>query len=81
MYQYKTVSVAQQLVCKRGLDLGETLAEYIQEQIEDMAEEGWEYYRADTFQVAETPGCLYSIFGGSVKAANFNVLIFRKDVE
>lgn len=76
-YKYTTVSVPCNLVCKNGLDLGETLAKYIKRIINEMAQKGWEYYRTDSYSMIEHPGCLGAIFGSKEKMGIYNVLIFR----
>lgn len=79
MYEYKTVPVTQYLTCKKGLNLSQTLASYIQDIINEMSQEGWEYYRSDNFTICESPGCLDSLFGGKVRYGNFNILVFRRE--
>ncbi len=80
-YEYTTVSVPCNLVCKHGLDMGETLAKYIENVINEMMEEGWEYYRTDNYSVIEAPSCLGSLFGHKEKLGIYNVLVFRNELD
>lgn len=79
-YEYKTLAVPQYLGCKSGLNMGETLADYVQTKINDKTAQGWEFYRADNYTVEELPGCLGSLFGKQGKIGVYNVLVFRKNV-
>lgn len=80
-YEYTTVSVPCNLVCQHGLNLGETLAKYIENVINEMAQDGWEYYRTDSYSMIEAPSCLGALFGHKEKMGIYNVLVFRSELD
>lgn len=79
-YEYKMVSVPKSIAVNSGNDLGATLADYVQNEVNKMANEGWEFYRADSYLVSELPGCLASLFGQSPNCETYNLLTFRKGI-
>ena len=79
-YEYKMVSVPKNIAVSSGKSLGITLAEHVQKEVNKMANEGWEFYRTDSYFVAELPGCLASLFGSSPNCETFNLLTFRKEI-
>ncbi len=56
----------------------EIAAGYIEQIINDMAQHGWEYYRADECTIVERPGCFGMIFGRKEEAYTYNMLVFRR---
>lgn len=78
-YEYKMISVPKNIAIKNGRELGATLAEYVQNEVNKMADEGWEFYRADSYLVAELPGCLGALFGQNPNCETYNLLTFRKE--
>ena len=77
MFEYKILPVSRHMsTCNK--DLGGALATTISEAINKMSENGWEYYRADTFNIAEAQGCLAALFGEKQKIETYNLLIFRR---
>lgn len=79
-YIYKMIPVPRNIAVKSGKDLGESIAEYVEETVNKMAEEGWEFYRSDEYTVSELLGCLPSLFGQTGKVESYNVLSFRKEI-
>ena len=79
MFTYKVVSVPKNIALKRGKDWGTTIAEFVEDTINKMANEGWEFYRADNYQVEELVGCLGALAGNKGTSQNFNLLVFRKE--
>lgn len=80
-YEYKFIPISQWLTKKRDDEtMGDTLAKYIKEKTDKQIEEGWEYYRTDTYTVNEQPGCFASLFGAKEKVATYNLLVFRKEI-
>ena len=79
LYEYKTVALSQCLVVKEGQDLGKTIATLIEKITNEMANEGWEYYRSESYVMKENLGCLSALFGKEAKERIFNVLVFRKE--
>ncbi len=81
-YDYKFVPISQWLVKKRGEDtMGQALARYIREIVENSSGDDWEYYRTDTYMIYEEPGCFASFFGAQARLANYNLLVFRREVK
>ena len=78
MFEYKILPVSKHMsTCNK--DLGETLTTAISEAINKMSENSWEYYRADTFSIEETQGCLATLFREKQKIETYNLLIFRRE--
>lgn len=79
-YIYKVVSVPKSIGVKKGNNLAKTIAEYIEKIINKMAEDGWEFYRADNYSVEEMSGCIGSLLMGRTGITdNYNLLVFRKE--
>ncbi|NPV10439.1 MAG: hypothetical protein HPY57_01425 [Ignavibacteria bacterium] len=53
-------------------------AGYVEKIINDMAQQGWEFYRADECTIVERPGCLGSLLGRRESAYTYNMLVFRR---
>ena len=80
-YQYKVVAIPRDVAVMKKLfsatDPGATVAGYVEGVINQYAQEGWEFYRADEISVTERPGCL-SLFGQGETVTRYNLLVFRK---
>ncbi|WP_244345609.1 hypothetical protein [Thermus thermophilus] len=46
--------------------------------LNEMAVEGWEYYRTETVNISELPGCLGSLLGQKEVTRSFNFIVFRR---
>lgn len=79
MYEYKMIPVAKNLAAPQGKDLGQTLADYIEKEVNKMAEAGWEFYRADNYSVSELLGCLGTLLGQTGNVESYNLLVFRRE--
>lgn len=77
-YEYKVVSIPRTFSIKYDEDAGVAVANYLTELINNLSEEGWEFYRADGFSAAQTPGCIASLLGAQPHFQNYNVATFRK---
>lgn len=44
------------------------------------AQDGWEYYRLDSFPLIQPPGCLGALLGAGSTVVPFSVAVFRKGV-
>ncbi|TXD32086.1 hypothetical protein FRC96_19010 [Lujinxingia vulgaris] len=53
-------------------------AEQFSRLLNQMADQGWEYYRMDHYSVRENPGCLAIFSGSSPTVKTFDVAIFRR---
>lgn len=76
-YQYKTFQLPQTIEAS-AKDRSTAVAEMVQRVINDHAQHGWEYFRADSFAVTTAPGCLGALFGAKQEYATYSVLVFRK---
>ncbi|QDU44576.1 hypothetical protein Mal52_30600 [Symmachiella dynata] len=81
-YTYKMVQIylGLQVVNERGNEA----AHHMQTAVNEWAEHGWEFYRADRFDVFEPPGCIgillsgLGIWGSGLgKVSHYHVLTFR----
>jgi len=54
-------------------------ASYLEDIANQMAAQGWEFYRVDTIGVAENPGCLDSLFGANKRVFHYYVVTFRME--
>ncbi|MTH46986.1 DUF4177 domain-containing protein [Intestinirhabdus alba] len=81
MYKYKMVQIPPNIVVNaRKVNKNNAAAEYLEEVVNEMALEGWEFQRIDSIGVQEQPGC-GSIFGGKqVGPVNYYVITFRQEV-
>lgn len=77
-YEYKMVQIPPTIVVKAKEHVGNEAAHYLQTMANDMATQGWEFYRVDTVGVVVKPGCLMSFFGKSAEAFEYYVVTFRK---
>jgi hypothetical protein len=81
-WDYKVVALPRDvLVMKKvfgGPDPGETIAGYVERLIGDKATQGWEFYRIDTVNIVERPGCLGALIGQKETLTAYNLLTFRK---
>lgn len=80
-YEYKMIPVSSYLGVKEGLDLSETLANLVESIVNKMTEEGWEYYRSDSYTMKECLGCFSALFGKTAAEATYNLLVFRRTKE
>ena len=79
-YDYAFVPVSQWLTKKTDdTSMGQALANHIKDIVQKLSNEGWEYYRSDSYTVNEKPGCLAVLFGAKEQVANYNLLVFRKE--
>jgi len=81
-WDYQVIALPRDvMVMKRtfgGEDPAETIARYVEQVIMGRAREGWEFYRIDTVNIVEGPGCLGALFGQKETVTAYNLLTFRK---
>jgi hypothetical protein len=53
-------------------------AQYLQEQANQMAAQGWEFYQVNDIDVLSSPGCLASLLGGKQTVLSYSVAIYRR---
>jgi len=76
-WEYKVVAVPRDLAITKRLfsvpDPAETVADYIEQILNQKAGEGWEFYRAVVVSVRVPPGCLGSLLGQREGTAVYNL--------
>lgn len=78
MYTYKMIQVPPNISVKAKDNKSGIAAAYLEDVVNALAVEGWEFQRVDTIGIEERPGC----FGGNKTAlTNYYVITFRKEVK
>lgn len=78
MYEYKMVQIPPTIVVREREYQGQEAAYYLQSLANEMAAQGWEFYRIDTIGVVTRPGCLGRLFGATETYREFYVITFRR---
>lgn len=78
-YQYKMVQVPPTISISSKEDEEGIAAAYLEEIVNQKAQEGWEFYRVDSIGIETRPGCLASLFGKSAETIVYYVITFRKE--
>jgi hypothetical protein len=82
--EYKVVSIPRSLsileknLTKKNVTGEQVVAEYLEEQINIMARDGWEYVRSEQMNLTVNPGCLGMLFGGKAETTAYSVAVFKK---
>lgn len=76
-YQYKAVQLPQNIEVN-AQNRNSAAADLLEKVINTYASQGWEFYRIDTVNTVEPPGCFAALFGGQSTLRPLNVVIFRK---
>ena len=79
IYEYKMVQIPP-AISVRGAEKGQEAAQYLQDLVNQMAKEGWEFYRVDDFGVVIQPGCLGTLLGRKPELWYYFVVTFRRPV-
>jgi hypothetical protein len=65
MYKYKMVQIPPNVIVNaKKVSKDRAAAVYLENVVNEMAQDGWEFQRIDSIGVQEQPGC-GSLFGGS----------------
>lgn len=75
-YKYKMVQVPPNIIADRR-NIKTAAADYLEDLVNEYAEQGWEFYRIDKFSTEEKEGCMS---GGKLTMRSYNVVTFRKEV-
>lgn len=59
---------------------GTEAAGYMESAVNQMADQGWEFYRVDSVGVQLQPGCLGSLLGQKTAEQLYYVITFRKQM-
>jgi hypothetical protein len=77
MYQYKMVQIPPNISVKAKDNKNGIAAQYLENVVNEFAQEGWEFQRVDTIGIEEKPGCFGS---NKLGVVNYYVITFRKEV-
>jgi hypothetical protein len=78
-YQYKMMQVPPVIRIKAKEHQGGEAAAYLEEIVNQQAQQGWEFYRVDSIGVRTEPGCLGSLLGQKAQTLEYYVVTFRKE--
>ncbi len=78
-YKYKMVQIPPTIVVKGREYQGQEAAHYLESLVNEMAAQGWEFYRVDTIGVLTKPGCLGQLFGAREIMREYYVVTFRRE--
>ena len=78
-YKYQMVQAPPAILVKSKEHTGGEAATYLQGIVNQMAEQGWEFYRVDPIGVQVQPGCLAGLLGQSVQERTYYVVTFRRE--
>lgn len=76
-YKYKMVQVPPAISVKQKEHQGTEAAAYMESVVNQMAEQGWEFYRVDSIGVELKPGCLAGLLGQKIIERVYYVITFR----
>lgn len=76
-YQYKMLQIPPNIITTRK-NLKTAAADYLEEVVNNYAEQGWEFYRIDSFSTEEAQGCFS---GGKLTMRIHKVITFRKEIK
>ena len=79
-FQYKMVQIPPGIIVDPGKAKGNEAAKYLEDFVNPIAAKGWEFYRIDTFEVHNKPGCLGALFGQRSDTITYYVVTFRKAI-
>ncbi len=55
------------------------VSKQLQEVIDDVTREGWEFYQLTNTNIEVKPGCIAGLFGSKMSYVTFDQVIFRKE--
>lgn len=76
-WRYRMVQIPTHIGVNKHTSTRGSAAGYMEEVVEQYAEQGWEYYRSDEIGVQSNPGCLAALFGAQPRSTSYYVLTFR----
>ncbi len=79
-YEYKMVQIPPNIRVSASVERGQEAAWYLQDLVNRLAKEGWEFYRVDTVGVISEPGCLGQLLGQKATLVEYFVVTFRRPV-
>lgn len=75
-FTYKMVQIPPGIVLQKQSD--GAAAAYLQNVVNSMADDGWEFYRVDPIGVSIQPGCLGFLMGRQPSNTTYHVITFRR---
>lgn len=78
-YTYKMVQVPPSIEVQASKHKGNEAAIYLQTIANDLAEDGWEFYRIDNIGVNVKAGCFDALAGRKESSTLYYVITFRKE--
>ena len=79
-WRYRMVQIPTHIGVNKHTSTRGSAAGYLEEVVEQYAEQGWEFYRSDEIGVRINPGWLAALFGGQPSYQRYYVLTFRVSV-
>ena len=79
-YTYKMVQIPPNISVDSRKKKGGEAAYYLQNVVNEHAEDGWEFQRIDQIGVQTTAGCLAGLFGHKASFNTYHVISFRREV-
>jgi hypothetical protein len=76
-YEYRVVPFAG-VTKQKDRRPGATLANQLAGLIQEVAAEGWEFYRVDHVSINIRGGCLFGLFSAQVATQTYDMVIFRR---
>ena len=76
-YEYKMIQLPPNVEVGTG-QKHTGAARYLENVVNEMAEDEWEFYRIDSIGVTERPGCLGALFGAKQEIVLYYVITFRR---
>lgn len=77
-YEYKMIQIPRTITVKAKELQGNEAADYLQSLTNQLAAEGWEFFRVDEIGVEVEPGCLASLLGVNKTLIRYYVVTFRR---
>jgi hypothetical protein len=77
-YEYEMVQIPSTILVKQSDERGDEAARYLETLANEMAGEGWDFYRVDTVGVETKPGCIAALFGVRGTTTPYYVVTFRR---
>lgn len=80
-YTYKMVQIPPNISISAKQHKGGEAAVYLQDVVNEHADDGWEFQRVDQIGVNVKPGCLSGLLGQKTGFSYYYVISFRKEVD
>ncbi|NOH61126.1 DUF4177 domain-containing protein [Vibrio sp. RE88] len=80
MFKYKMVQVLPNISVDMKNHTGSEAAVYLENVVNEYAEDGWEFHRIDRIGVELQPGCFAALRGQKAETNIYYVITFRMEV-